>query len=130
MADFARELQELMTSDRLAEVLIVHDVTEQLARVMKQKRWGVRRLARELGVSPAQVSKWLRARNLTLRTVARIATVLGCEVRVSVTPRTRVWGGDKESALTWLSSVRWTKPAGGTRQRFEGEPDSPEVLAA
>lgn len=70
-----------------------------LATEMKRQKVSQRKLARLLGVSEGRVSQMLRAdANLTIKTVARVAAVLGCHLRVSLSPvqmasnvRTRRW---------------------------------------
>jgi transcriptional regulator with XRE-family HTH domain len=60
-------------------------VTEELARVMREKGITKKELAERLGVSKARVSNILNGSpNLTLRTLATLSTALESEVRFEI----------------------------------------------
>lgn len=74
-------------ADRLrletAEVQLRASVAAALASALRRRGLTQRQLAARLGVSEARVSQLLSASgNLTVRTLARVAVVLGCEVQV------------------------------------------------
>ena len=72
-----------------AEEGMILDVTEEIWAALERKGWNKKRLAKELGFSLSHVSRLLNgSRNMTLRTLADIAFVLGMR------PRFRLEEGD------------------------------------
>ena len=56
-------------------------VSEQIMSYLKEKKWSQKQLAKELGKSEAEISKWLSGtHNLTMKSIARIAAVLDSEI--------------------------------------------------
>ena len=67
------------------------DFTDDLLKVMGDADVNQARLARLLNVSPQFVTKILRTNaNLTIETMAKIALVLGCQVRIHIASRDSV----------------------------------------
>jgi len=52
------------------------DISENLARLMKQKGITKKELARRMGVSPAYVTKIFSAENISLKTIAKVLSAL------------------------------------------------------
>ena len=72
--------------DYWTEGLIV-ELTEELARWMKEKKISRSELATRIGHSPAYVTKVLRGdANFTAATMAKLARAVGAEVRIHLAP--------------------------------------------
>lgn len=57
------------------------DITEEVYALLKQKNWTQKDLARHLGKTPAEVSRWLSGtHNLTLRSIAKLEAVLDADL--------------------------------------------------
>lgn len=57
------------------------DISQQVFALLEEKGWNQTDLARELGKSNAEVSKWLSGmHNLTLRSIAKLEAVLGSDI--------------------------------------------------
>ncbi len=77
LADMIAELQN--DPDFILEGLL-WDVTEAIARAMDRRGITRAELARRLGTTPANVTQLLRGRrNMTLKSLARVAAALGME---------------------------------------------------
>jgi transcriptional regulator with XRE-family HTH domain len=63
-------------------------VVAEVSRLLKQKGWTQKEFAKKLGKSESEVSKWLSGlHNLTLKSIAKIETVLEAELlKVPETP--------------------------------------------
>ena len=73
---------------------LLWDINEDIAGAMERKRISRADLARRLGSSPAYVTQLLRGkRNLTLKSLTRVATALGLEVSLSLVSRGQVTAG-------------------------------------
>jgi len=56
-------------------------VSNQIMYYLKEKKWTQKQLAKELGKSEAEISKWLSGtHNLTMKSIARIAAILDREI--------------------------------------------------
>lgn len=56
-------------------------VSDKIAEALEKKGWSVRVFAKEMGTSPAVVSRWLSGtHNFTIRTIAKISTVLEIDI--------------------------------------------------
>jgi transcriptional regulator with XRE-family HTH domain len=70
---------------------IILDLTEQISERMREKRMTRAKLAEVLGVTPAAVTKLLNGNpNFTLKTLLKVADVLGLEFTVSLGAKTPV----------------------------------------
>lgn len=57
------------------------DIVQQAYALMEAKGWAQKDLARELGKTTAEVSKWLSgSHNLTLRSIAKMEAALGADL--------------------------------------------------
>lgn len=57
------------------------DISQQVFALLEEKGWNQTDLARALGKSNAEVSKWLSGtHNLTLRSIAKMEAVLGADI--------------------------------------------------
>jgi len=57
------------------------DISEQVLDLLKDKGWSQKDLAKALGKSTAEVSKWLSGtHNLTLRSIAKMEDALGTDI--------------------------------------------------
>ena len=57
------------------------DISQQILAVMKEKGWTQKDLARALGKSDPEISKWLSGtHNLTLRSIAKIEAALDADI--------------------------------------------------
>jgi transcriptional regulator with XRE-family HTH domain len=57
------------------------DITEQVYTIMEEKGWSQKDLARILGKTDAEVSKWLSGtHNLTLRSITKMEAALGRDI--------------------------------------------------
>jgi len=57
------------------------DIVQQAYALMEAKGWAQKDLARELGKTTAEVSKWLSgSHNLTLRSIAKMEVALGADL--------------------------------------------------
>ena len=66
---------------------MVQEFTEEVVRLMKERRVTRSELARRLGTSPAYVTKILRGNaNFTLASMAKLSRALGAELRLQLTP--------------------------------------------
>jgi transcriptional regulator with XRE-family HTH domain len=101
-----RKAEESLTYQVEGSIL---DFTEDLCGVMNEQGVTRAELARRLGTSPAYVTKILRGRsNFTLASMVRVATALGCEVRLHLALRGAMtrWIDDLSSvAVSSASSV-------------------------
>jgi len=70
--------------DLLAEEMLVMDVLEDLLEALEVKGLSQAELARRLGVSRSAVNRIFRGRNLTVRTVARLARAAEVPVRFQI----------------------------------------------
>jgi len=68
----------------LAEETLVVNVLEDLLGALKDKGLSQADLARRLGVSRSSVNRIFRGRNLTVRTVARLAHAIGVDMNFQV----------------------------------------------
>jgi len=91
MGDLLGQLDDLV-SDEASQAEYRHELaisafTNAVARVMDDLGVSQSELARRLGVSRARVSQLLQHKSSpTLRTMVEVATALGCEVTLVVTP--------------------------------------------
>lgn len=57
------------------------DIVDRIHQLREQRGWSQKRLAKELGKSPAEISKWLAAgHNFTIRTIAKLEAVFGEDI--------------------------------------------------
>ena len=57
------------------------DIVDRIHQLREQRGWSQKRLAKELGKSPAEISKWLAAgHNFTIRTIAKLESVFGEDI--------------------------------------------------
>lgn len=71
----------------VAEETLIFDATEEIARVMNERGLTQRQLADLLGKSESRVSRLLGGReNVTLRSIANVATVLGFKFEIKLVP--------------------------------------------
>ena len=83
------------------------EFTEELCRVMEERRMSRAELARRAGTSSAYITKILRgSTNFTLATMAKLALALGMEVRLHLAPRgsRTVWKDRLAASSTWPAS--------------------------
>ena len=91
MTDLLGQLDDLV-ADEASQAEYRHEIaisafTNNVARVMDDQGVSQSELARRLGVSRARVSQLLQHKSSpTLRTMVEVATALGCEVTLGVTP--------------------------------------------
>ena len=59
-------------------------ITEQIYDLLKAKNWTQKDLAKALGKSPAEISKWLSGtHNFTLKSITKIEVVFGTDIIVT-----------------------------------------------
>jgi DNA-binding phage protein len=91
MSDLLGQLHDLV-SDEASQVEYKHELaissfTNDVARMMLEKRVSQSELARRMGVSRARVSQLMQHRSSpTLRTMVQVAQALGCDVIPLVVP--------------------------------------------
>lgn len=71
----------------LVEERLILEATEVLSERLEELGMSKTVLAKRLGCTKGNVTQALSGRNLTLRTLAGIADVLGADIRVEVVPR-------------------------------------------
>ncbi|MDA8432831.1 MAG: helix-turn-helix transcriptional regulator [Nitrospiraceae bacterium] len=86
---------------------IVYDFTETVAKELKEKGWSRKLFAEKLGVTPAYVTKLLYGTNLTIKQMLRVASVIGCDLSVSLVEKTAT---DKATVLKWPKMHYRTRP--------------------
>ncbi len=85
LAEMIAELQD--DPDFILEGLL-WDVTEAIARAMDRRGITRAELARRLGTTPANITQLLRGRrNMTLKSLARVAAALGVEPEIKLRVR-------------------------------------------
>ncbi len=63
-------------TDRFVELSML--ISDAVAEILDQKGWTQKDLAKAMGKTPAEVSKWLSGtHNLTLKSIAKLETALG-----------------------------------------------------
>lgn len=69
------------------EEMAILTFTGNLLLKMEQKKISKKELAKRMGVSPSQITKFLEGgNNFTLKTMVTMAHHLGCELNISLTP--------------------------------------------
>lgn len=64
-------------------------ITEKIYAILEEKKLTPTDLAKKLGKSPSEISKWLSGNhNLTIKTITKIETVLDCEI-MHIEPQTK-----------------------------------------
>lgn len=96
-----------------AEEALIADVQFVIHNLMADRRLSRADLARELGVSQARVSQMFSddAKNLTLRTLARIFRVLGQECRITCDRWEALFGDCAKSEKSGEPAPAWQRPA-------------------
>ena len=57
------------------------DITMQVVKLLKEMNWSQKTLAKKMGKSEAELSKWLSgAHNLTLKSIAKIQVAIGRDI--------------------------------------------------
>lgn len=75
--------------DYVAEGVLI-DLLEQVVSEIDRRGWNQKQFAAALGCSDAYVSKILSgSENLTIRTISEVATVLGCSLKIALSPVSR-----------------------------------------
>jgi len=78
-------------------------VSEQIMQYLKEKGWTQKRLAKELGKTESEISKWLSGmHNFTLKSIAKIAAVLDNEIII-----TPLEAKDKYMQIQYISLGIW-----------------------
>lgn len=99
--------------DYWSEGLVI-EFTEELARLMEERKISRSALAEKIGHSPAYVTKVLRGNaNFTVATMAKLARAVGSEVRIHLAPT--------GSRTTWYdqASARMDQEESGVRKEEE-----------
>lgn len=82
--EVTKQLEKYRTDPEYQAEILILRVTEEIARLMASKNVNKAELARRLDVSKARVTHLLNGSpNLTIRTIASVATALGAETSVS-----------------------------------------------
>ena len=64
-------------------------ITEKIYALLEEKKLTPTDLAKRLGKSPSEISKWLSGNhNLTIKTITKIETILDCEI-MHIEPQTK-----------------------------------------
>ena len=85
---FQRSLQRHVDTPEFLEDRIRYQITEQVVEALEQQGLQRRDLGERMGVSPALVTRLLNGSpNLTIGTLARMATALGLDVEVKLSQK-------------------------------------------
>ena len=124
MAIYANDNEDFDLLVRQEELIL--DVTERLTRVLDDAGVTRTELARRLGRTPGYVSQILGGgRNLTLRTVADVATALSMRPVFSLTPEHGL-----ESEFLWTPGTRPRSTVMLTQDLGDSALDQEQALAA
>lgn len=86
--DYHQLIQQAEASPEYWAEVAIGDFTEEICRLLQEKRMTRADLARELGTSPAYVTKVLRGNaNFTLASMAKLAMALDTRVAIHLAPR-------------------------------------------
>ena len=67
------------------------DISQQVYTYLEEKGWSQKDLAKALGKSEAEISKWLSGtHNLTLRSIAKMEAILGKDIILTPQSTTKV----------------------------------------
>lgn len=96
------------------EEWLVQEFPEQVAAVMAEQSLRKADLARLLNVTKPWVSKFFRGENVTLRTAAKVALVLGCAVDLRLVPLGIPWSTRRVRSRAAGSSGSFVARSGRT----------------
>lgn len=84
MSILDRLVEEYKNDIEYKHEIITHRLTEDLVYAMDEKGWNRKRLAEELKVSPAYITKFLNGMNPTIKQVIRIFSALDRDVDIKI----------------------------------------------
>ncbi len=91
MTTFSELYSEVLGTPEYLAAGVKLDVALMLESIMEAKKISKAELAKQLGCSKPYVTNMLRGdSNFSILTLAKVATALGCELRIQMTPRTCV----------------------------------------
>jgi len=103
---------------QIEEEMLIQWVGEELSRVMHEQHLDKTQLAERLGKKRPDVTQLLRGdRNLTLRTVARLAYALGLRCRLRFEPLITGGGQRKPMGAVLEAKDEWRLPATTLRRQ-------------
>lgn len=119
---------------QVEEDLLVFTAAELISRLMEERDVNKKQLAERLGKSRPFITQLLSGgRNLTLRTIARVAYALGYRLRLSLEPigmqQMRMSGTKTPKVVSWVTKCEFQPPFESDRTRDAGEA-SDQSLAA
>lgn len=129
--DYQQMFQEAESSPEYWAEIAIGDFTEEICRLLTDKKMTRAELARRLQTAPAYVTKILRGNaNFTLASMAKVALALESQVRVHLAPRGSytIWKdllGEPEE--TWTSLFKGHLTVSG---RPQGQPNWDELITA
>ena len=71
------ELRQDITLEDKIYTRYHYDLVIRISSVLERKGWSQKDLAESMGKKPSEISKWMNGHNLTLKTIAKMESVLG-----------------------------------------------------